>query len=87
MRGDPLEADSCLLAGVKLKILSVYMTDTLSSEPKIAISAEEQERRREVLRQADASNCIEELFPDPAATAIFEDLFVVRLKFTTFALD
>jgi Antitoxin VbhA len=41
-------------------------------KPKVAISAEEMERRREALRQADASNRIEGLFPKPETTAIYE---------------
>jgi hypothetical protein len=42
------------------------------TQPKAAISAKEVERRREALRQADASNRIEGLFPNPEATAIYE---------------
>ena len=42
-------------------------------KPKAKISTEEMERRREALRQADASNRIEGLFPSPAATAIYEE--------------
>jgi hypothetical protein len=37
------------------------------------ISVEEMERRREALRQADASNRIEGLFPSPGTTAIYEE--------------
>ncbi len=42
-------------------------------KPKAAISAEEMERRREALRQADASNRIEGLFPSPGSTAVYEE--------------
>jgi hypothetical protein len=43
------------------------------SKPKGKISAEEMERRREALRQADASNRIEGLFPNPGTTEIYEE--------------
>jgi hypothetical protein len=42
------------------------------SKPKAKISLQEMERRREALRQADASNRIEGYFPDPADAAIYE---------------
>jgi|HubBroStandDraft_6_1064221.scaffolds.fasta_scaffold211841_3 hypothetical protein len=42
-------------------------------KPKAKISAEEMERRREALRQADASNRIEGLFRNPATTPIYEE--------------
>lgn len=42
------------------------------TKPKTAISEKEMERRREALRQADASNRIEGLFPRPETTAIYE---------------
>jgi len=42
-------------------------------KPKAKISAEEVERRREALRQADASNRIEGRFPTPGTTAIYEE--------------
>ena len=41
-------------------------------KPKPTISAQEMERRREALRRADAHNRIEGLFPNPEATAIYE---------------
>jgi hypothetical protein len=44
-----------------------------STKPKATISAKEMERRREALRQADASNRIEGLFPSPDTTAIYEE--------------
>jgi hypothetical protein len=37
------------------------------------ISVEEMERRREALRQADASNRIEGLFRNPVTTPIYEE--------------
>jgi hypothetical protein len=37
------------------------------------ISVEEMERRREAVRQADASNRIEGIFPNPKSTAIYEE--------------
>ena len=43
------------------------------TKPKATISAKEMERRREALRQADASNRIEGLFPSPGTTAIYEE--------------
>ena len=43
------------------------------AKPKAKISVEEMERRREALRQADASNRIEGLFPTPGTTAIYEE--------------
>ena len=42
------------------------------TKPKPRISAAEMERRREALRQADASNRIEGLYPSVATTAIYE---------------
>jgi hypothetical protein len=42
-------------------------------KPKAKISAQEMERRREALRQADASNRIEGLYPSSASTAIYEE--------------
>jgi hypothetical protein len=42
-------------------------------KPKAKISAKEMERRSEALRQADASNLIEGLFPSPGTTAVYED--------------
>lgn len=41
-------------------------------QPEAGISAQEMERRREALRQADASNRIEGLFPDPSTNAVYE---------------
>jgi len=41
-------------------------------KPQGKISAEEMERRREALRQADASNRLEGLFPDPSTNAVYE---------------
>ena len=49
------------------------MCATVSIKAKARITAEEMERRREALRQADASNRIEGLFPNPGSTAIYED--------------
>ena len=43
------------------------------AKPKAQISAEEMERRREALRQADASNRIEGRFPSPGTTAVYEE--------------
>ena len=42
-------------------------------KPKIAISAEEMERRREAVRRADAHNRIEGLYSIPEASAIYEE--------------
>jgi Antitoxin VbhA len=39
---------------------------------KSGISSEEMERRREALREADASNRIEGIYRDPATDEIFE---------------
>jgi hypothetical protein len=41
-------------------------------DPKPAISAEEMQRRREAVRQADANNRIEGIFRDPDSDAIVE---------------
>ena len=42
------------------------------TKTKARISAEEVARRREALRQADASNRIEGIFRDPESDAVFE---------------
>jgi hypothetical protein len=43
------------------------------TKPKVRISLDEMERRREALRRADAHNRIEGLFPNPDATAVYEE--------------
>jgi hypothetical protein len=42
------------------------------TKPKAEISADEMERRREALRQADASNRIEGLYRNPNGDAVYE---------------
>jgi hypothetical protein len=49
-------------------------------KPEAKISAEEMERRREALRQADASNRIEGLFRNPATTAIYEEFICGEIE-------
>ena len=43
------------------------------AKPKTGVSVAEMERRREALRQADASNRIEGFHPNPAATAVYDE--------------
>jgi Antitoxin VbhA len=43
-----------------------------AARPKAKISAEEIERRREIIRRGDAHNRIEGIYRDPATDAIFE---------------
>jgi len=42
------------------------------TKPKAKISAEEMERRREAVRQADASNRIEGIYREPESDPIFD---------------
>ena len=49
------------------------MNTIAAAKPKIRISADEMERRREAVRQADASNRIEGCFPSAETTAIYEE--------------
>lgn len=48
------------------------MNVTLHEKPKAPISAEEMERRREVVRRADACSRIEGLYRSAKAAPIFE---------------
>jgi len=48
------------------------MIVVMPSKAGAKISVQEMERRREALRQADASNRIEGYFPDPADAAMYE---------------
>lgn len=50
-------------------------------KPKAKVSAEEMERRREAVRQADASNRIEGRFPTPGTTAIYEEFIRGEIEF------
>ncbi len=49
------------------------MNVSAPAKPKARISVDEMERRREALRQADASNRLEGLYPNPDATAVYEE--------------
>jgi hypothetical protein len=51
------------------------------AKPKPKISVEEMERRREALRQADASNRIEGLYPNPAASKVYEEFIRGDIEF------
>lgn len=51
------------------------------TKPKPAISADEMERRRKALARADAHNRIEGLFPNPRATAVYEEFIRGEIEF------
>jgi hypothetical protein len=44
--------------------------DDIAIRPKAAISAAERERRRKIVRQADANNRLEGIFRDPSTDAV-----------------
>jgi hypothetical protein len=46
--------------------------DDIVAKPKTSATAAEMERRRKVVRQADANNRLEGVFRDPATDAIVE---------------
>jgi hypothetical protein len=50
--------------------------------PKPKISVDEMERRREALERADAHNRIEGLFPNPAATEVYEEFIRGDIEFS-----
>ena len=58
------------------------MNTIADAKPKIRISADEMERRREAVRRADAHNRIEGLYPSPATTEIYEEFIRGDIEFS-----